>query len=107
VRCYFPLSSASGSVPGVHVVGTRQGGTVRFPSGHLKDYIIQGQGIPKVGVRYLLFLWRGADAHELSYCIDTAYELGTDGKVYVLDFVKPYTEYEGVKQADVFPAPVM
>jgi hypothetical protein len=91
-------------VPGAHAVATREGGTVRFPSGHLKDYIIEGQGIPKVGVRYLLFLWRGPDAHELNYGIDTAYELGADSKVYVLDFVKPYTQYEGVEQADVFAA---
>lgn len=91
-------------VPGGHIVGTRMGGTVRFPSGHLRDYIIEGQGVPKIGARYLLFLWRASDNRKLSYGMDTAYEIGAGGKVYALDFVQPYTRYEGANEADVLAA---
>jgi hypothetical protein len=91
-------------VSGTTIVGTRLGGSVHFPSGHIRDYIIKGEGVPTVGVKYLLFLWRPSDVHSLDYGIDTAYELGADGKVYALDFEQPYTRYEGAEQADVFAA---
>jgi hypothetical protein len=91
-------------VSGTTIVGTRLGGSVHFPSGHIRDYIIKGEGVPKVGAKYLLFLWRPSDEQSLDYGIDTAYELDADGKVYVLDFEQPYTKYEGAEQADVFAA---
>jgi hypothetical protein len=83
---------------GVEITGTREGGTVSFPSGHLKDYVTYGEGIPKVGTRYLLFLWRDGDATDLDYGISTAYEL-TGGRAYALDYVMPYKQYEGVDQS--------
>jgi hypothetical protein len=90
-------------VPGSQVIGTRLGGTVVFPSGHLKDYVVYGEGIPKVGGRYLLFLWRAAGQSEPDYGICTAYEL-SDGKAYALDAVKPYTQYEGTDEAALLAA---
>lgn len=52
-------------VSGTTIVGTRLGGSVHFPSGHIRDYIIKGEGVPKVGAKYLLFLWRPSDEHSL------------------------------------------
>ena len=60
----------------------REGGRVRFPSGRLHLYITDGQEMPKVGLRYVLFI---SDClSEDVFGIISAYEL-KDGRVYALD----------------------
>jgi hypothetical protein len=84
-------------VSGALVVGTRLGATVQFPSGHLRDFLVEGEGIPKVGTRYLVFLWRESTDDQLDYGICTGYEL-SGGKAFALDSGPPYTQYEGVNE---------
>lgn len=62
------------------VTAERNGGRVRFPSGRLITYGNRGQGMPKIGQRYVFFLERNAE----QYTILTAYELQA-GKVRPLD----------------------
>jgi hypothetical protein len=72
--------SATPIFQGGSVTAERRGGRVRFPSGRLITYGNRGQGMPKVGQRYVFFLERNAD----QYTILTAYELQA-GKVRPLD----------------------
>jgi hypothetical protein len=60
----------------------RSGGAVRFPSGHLQKQIITGQGMPRVGTRYLLFL--KDIKHEEGLSLVTGYELAGE-KIIALD----------------------
>lgn len=77
----------------------RIGGRIRMPSGHIHQYGIAKQGMPKVGGRYVLFL--GGDEKE-GFNILTGYEL-RGGKVFPLDGVDPadrsklpnFAEHEG------------
>ena len=62
--------------------GEREGGRVRFPSGHLHLFIVNRLDMPQVGLRYLLFLKNGVD--ERTFQIISGYELA-EGKVYALD----------------------
>ncbi|HEX7958046.1 MAG TPA: hypothetical protein VF508_13950, partial [Pyrinomonadaceae bacterium] len=59
--------------PGSTVVVEREGGRVRFPSGVVELYQVAGQGMPRVGRRYVLFL-KGAGEGQ-SYGIVTGYEI--------------------------------
>ncbi len=71
-----PLTSGSS------VVVERLGGRLRVPSGHIQKYEINGQNMPLVGRRYVLFLkGNGQD-----YSIITGYELRS-GRVSPLDRV--------------------
>ena len=77
----------------------RAGGRVRFPSGHIGQYYISGQGMPRVGRRYVLFLKRNNDGEDFS--IITGYELRA-GRVFLLDNPgegHPITNYKGVDEA--------
>ena len=79
----------------------RFGGAVRFSSGTIQKYETIGQGMPRRGERYLLFLKRLDD--EPSFSIVTAYELGYDLKVSPLDGAQvgegnetyPFDKYKG------------
>jgi hypothetical protein len=66
---------------GGQIVASRGGGTIHFPSGHIRHYIINGQGFPAVGAQYLFFLGK-ADFPEPEYdiVIGSLYELRS-GKV--------------------------
>lgn len=59
--------------PGGMIVAEREGGRVRFPSGIIELYEIAGQGMPRPGRRYVLFL--KATGEEQSYSIVTGYEV--------------------------------
>lgn len=84
-----------GLVVGGLEVATRAGGTVRFPSGHIKHYIVSGNGIPKVGSQYVLFLWkRFPELSEYEIYMGAAYEL-REGRAYPLDDYHP--ELEGIE----------
>ena len=60
----------------------REGGRVKFPSGHIRTLIAEYQGIPLVGHKYLFFLKRNDD--EPNNLILTAYEV-SNGKVFAVD----------------------
>lgn len=83
-----PLLNSDGTL-----TAERWGGRVRNESGHAVTYSVAGQGMPRVGQRYLFFLGRNArqdsvmgrpDTADMSRNILTAYELRA-GKVYPLD----------------------
>jgi hypothetical protein len=98
-------------VEGETLLGYRGSGAIKFPSGHITDYITQGEGFPGVGDRYVFFLSRWPDQVGGRYYISTAYQL-KDGLVYPLDLnvnggaTEPgkhvmgvqYSEYEEMKE---------
>ena len=55
----------------------RLGGSLRFPSGHIKHFVIAGRGFPEVGIQYLFFL-RRLDPRMDAYEIMRAYALKDD-----------------------------
>jgi hypothetical protein len=70
----------------------RLGGFVRYPNGQKVLYSVSGNGMPRVGKRYVLFLTKPDKSP--NYNILTGYELKED-KVYPLDttyIFKPYKE---------------
>ncbi|HVG31749.1 MAG TPA: hypothetical protein VM911_01655 [Pyrinomonadaceae bacterium] len=60
----------------------RPGGRVRFPSGHVGQYFTVGQGMPRSGRRYLLFLT--CQNQDKDFQILTGYEL-RGGHIFLLD----------------------
>lgn len=67
---------------GSTLVVEREGGAVRFASGRTRQLRVIGQGIPRIGGRYVLFLKRGSEGQ--GYRIVTGYELRA-GQVFPLD----------------------
>lgn len=67
----------------------RNGGRVRFPNNRLRMYLISEYGMPKVGLRYVLFLTKSDSGFE----IITGYEL-VEGKVYRLDDLANLKTYD-------------
>ncbi|HVF55579.1 MAG TPA: hypothetical protein VM934_05485 [Pyrinomonadaceae bacterium] len=65
---------------GESIVVEREGGRVRYPSGHITQFSIAGLGMPQIGHRYLFFIKGDEDNNE----IITAFELH-GGKVIPLD----------------------
>jgi hypothetical protein len=63
------------------LVTERFGGRVRYPSGKIVRYLVDGQGSPMKGKKYLFFLAR---AEQGNYKLLTAYEL-QGNKVFALD----------------------
>lgn len=83
------------------VTAERSGGRVRFPSGRVTLQLVQGQGMPRVGRQYVLFLRRHDDEPNVS--ILTGYELKA-GRVQLLDNpaggTHPIAKYQGAEQSD-------
>ena len=52
----------------------RSGGSLQFPSGYIKHFIIAGRGFPEVATQYVLFL-RRPDKTVRDYPISSAYSL--------------------------------
>ena len=76
----------------------REGGRVRYPSGYVLHFSIDGNGMPQVGKRYVFFLkW---DETEQSYLLVTGYGL-EEGKVIRLDKAARNIAYEG-PDVDIF-----
>lgn len=67
--------------PGDTIIAERFGGKVRYPSGKVIRYRIEGEGMPVVGKRYIFFL---AKADQDSYNLLTAYEI-QGNKIFALD----------------------
>jgi hypothetical protein len=77
-------ASASLAV-GEQIVVSRAGGTIRFPSGHIRNYLTGGEGFPAIGSQYLFFLGKpNFPQHEYEQIIGSLYQL-SDGKVHPLD----------------------
>lgn len=74
----------------------RAGGFVRYPNGHKRLYRIEGQNMPRVGIRYTLFL--AASDQNDNFHILTGYELAV-GKVSPLDEPTQMKVYEGIDEA--------
>jgi hypothetical protein len=84
-------------IAGQHLVASRMGGKIHFPSGHITDFCIAGRGLPKVGSQYILFLIKTApDLPEYRIAFPSSYEL-SNGLVYPLDDVNE--EYEGMSES--------
>jgi hypothetical protein len=82
--------------PGDSVLTSRTGGSLRFPSGHIKHYVIYGDGFPAVGGRYLFFLSRG-EGMVGRYFLSVGYQL-KDGTVFGLDDNGPYATHNGMAE---------
>jgi hypothetical protein len=80
------ITPPSHAVIGESITAERLGGRVKFRSGKVLPVQVMGQGMPRVGGRYVLFLKRTAE--EKSYQLLTAYELDA-GRVSALDGAKP------------------
>lgn len=75
----------------------REGGRVRLPSGMVGIYYISGQGSPRIGRRYVLFL---SGKKSPDFTVVTGYEL-REGKVLPLDYPgsgHPFTKYDGADE---------
>jgi hypothetical protein len=72
-------------VVGGRIVASKEGGTIHFPSGRIRNYISHGEGYPAIGSQYLFFLVK-PDFPEPEYEMFTGavYELA-NGKVHPLD----------------------
>lgn len=87
---------------GTDLIAARPGGAVRFPSGHVTNYLVQGQGLPEIGSQYVLFLSKSIpDIPEyeiISGAAAAGFQL-KNGRAYPLDDVN--AEYEGVDAASL------
>lgn len=86
------------------VTALRPGGGVRFPSGKVRRFGVEGRTLPRVSRRYLLFL--KFDNLAQAFYIVTGYEL-RGGKVFPLDGIPrygsenhPFAAYGKYKNAD-------
>lgn len=71
---------------------SRQGGVVRYPSGHTERYEIAHQNMPAIGKRYLFFLKATDDTQ--AYEIVTGYEIGPE-HVLPLDWGRQFESLRG------------
>jgi hypothetical protein len=70
---------------GEQIVVSRGGGTIHFLSGHVRNYINQGEGFPAIGSQYLFFLGKpDFPKHEYEQIIGSLYQL-VGGEVHPLD----------------------
>ena len=76
------------------LIADRQGGRVRFPSGHITLLYVRGQGMPRVGRRYALFLTH-IDQEQNSNIL-TGYEL-RGGRVFPIDSTVG-SQYKEIKE---------
>lgn len=71
------------------LVTKREGGRIRFPSGHVLRYGLEYQGMPRAGRRYLFFIRRN-EADDNPYIL-TGYEMRA-GHVFPLDGVHQHRD---------------
>jgi hypothetical protein len=70
---------------GGFVTAARPGGTVHFPSGHVRNVLNVGHGLPEIGAQYVLFLWKAIpNLPEYEILINSGYQLRS-GRAYALD----------------------
>jgi hypothetical protein len=87
--------------PGAEVIAEREGGGVRFPSGHIQRYIISGEGIPKIGSKYVVFLKSNGPGQD--FTLLRGYELHV-GQVFPLDNFSNDAVYKGMDQDEFINA---
>lgn len=80
---------------GGKIVAWVSGGSILFPSGHLRHFVISGRGFPESGTQYVLFL-RRTDPALRDYAIATAYAL-KNGVVLPLDDNEESKAFDGIK----------
>ena len=69
---------------GEQIVVSRGGGTIHFPSGHIRNYLNNGEGFPAIGSQYLFFLGKpNFPEHEYEQVIGSLYQLD-GGEVHPL-----------------------
>jgi hypothetical protein len=85
--------SAASVAAGDTIAVDRVGGRVRYPSGDIVTYAVEGQGVLRGGRRYLLFLERT----EENLSVMTGYEL-QGKKVRPLDHAQKFKKFEGVDE---------
>lgn len=83
-------------VAGSLVSVSREGGIVKYPSGHTHLYAISEQNMPKLGATYLFFL-KAIDG-TTDYEITTAYELDSE-RVEALDGGMKFKRYRQMDKA--------
>jgi len=72
-------------VAGEQIVVSRGGGTIHFPSGHIRNYLNNGEGFPAIGSQYLFFLGKpNFPQHEYEQIVGSLFQL-SGGKVHPLD----------------------
>ncbi len=69
----------------------REGGSVRFASGHVQTYILSGEGCLRKGKNYVLFLKRNETFK--GFLLLTAYEIA-DAKIFPIDDVATHLNYK-------------
>ena len=88
-----PDQAASLSL-GTNLLAAREGGAIRYPSGHITNVLTSGHGLPEVGSQYVLFLWKPIpNSLEYEIIFDSGYQV-KNGRVYPLDDVN--SQYLGV-----------
>jgi hypothetical protein len=88
-------------VPGDSITLEREGGRVRYPSGHISWFHVVGKGLPQLKTQYVFFL-KATDEEGL-FDILTGYEI-CDGRIEPLDYspgVVHFERYSGI-DATVF-----
>lgn len=98
VRVDQVLKSTTGDlVPGVFVTTDRKGGQVRYPSGQMSWLFVVGQGTPRLGETYLLFLKKTDD--DQVYSILTGYEI-KNSRIDPLDYAPGVVGFERYAGSD-------
>lgn len=87
------LKGTASTSPQTNLISvSRQGGVVRYPSGHKELYLIAHQNMPAIGRRYLFFLKATDDTQ--AYEIVTGYEIGPE-RVLPLDWGRQFESFRG------------
>jgi hypothetical protein len=81
--------------PGNSIIVEREGAAVQLPSGRVLRTGFAGQGMPRIGRQYLLFLKNNDQGED--YHIVTGYEL-RNKRVFPVDSAEPFRIY---KEADI------
>ena len=76
----------------------RPGGSLQFPAGHIRHFVVGGQGFPEAGVQYVLFL-RRPDEKVKDYAISSAFSI-KDKVVSPLDDRQDQTQFDGMRLID-------
>jgi hypothetical protein len=94
------LKSDPESVISAHdeITAWRSGGSLQFPSGHIKHFITAGRGFPEVGTQYVFFL-RRPDKTVRDYAINTAYSV-KDQVVLALDDIAYKRPFDGMRATE-------
>lgn len=78
-------------VPGDSITLEREGGRVRYPSGHISWFHVVGKGLPQLNAQYVFFL-KTTDEDGL-FDILTGYEI-CDGRIQPLDYSPGVVHFE-------------